>query len=303
MIKPPFSTSKTSGPINPPSLSHWNQSSNPCTSWPEITCTANTITGITIKQDIKGVVPPFVCDIKNLTHLDLSWNFFNENFPTGLYNCTSLEYLDLSQNYFVGRIPDDISQLSPELKYLSLLVGIGRLPKLNDIRIFRNNLSGQLPPDFGRYSELKIFEVSDNNFTGNLPKNLCYNGMLKRLIVYTNSLSGEIPNSIGNCSRLYTLWLDRNQFTGELPATIGNLTFLENLQLDDNMFYGNLPEIPINMIVYSIKNNTMSGAIPSSICGSSFLEAFYVSHNNISGTIPNCFQNGSRLTSLKSKPL
>ncbi|KAF7153904.1 hypothetical protein RHSIM_Rhsim01G0056700 [Rhododendron simsii] len=104
---------------NPSQLSSWNNSSRPC-SWPEITCTNGVVTGLNLTNyNIIEPIPPSICDLKNLTMLDLSFNDIPGNFPKILYNCSNLQYLDLSQNYFVGPIPSDINRLSSSLWYIA----------------------------------------------------------------------------------------------------------------------------------------------------------------------------------------
>ncbi|PWA46038.1 leucine-rich repeat protein [Artemisia annua] len=212
---------------NPPSLSHWNQSSNPCTSWPEITCTANTITGITIKQNITGVVPPFICDIKNLTHLDLSWNYFNEDFPTGLYNCTNLEFLDLSENYFVGRIPDDISRLSRELKYLSLL---------------NNNFSGDIPVNISRFSKLTYLDLRQNLFNGSFPEEISNLNDLEELFLGFNDFKpSRLPHSFTRLKKLQTFIITEANLIGEIPGNLSGMVAMELLDLSVNRLEGSIP--------------------------------------------------------------
>ncbi|XP_041009471.1 probable inactive receptor kinase At5g53320 [Juglans microcarpa x Juglans regia] len=63
--------------------------------------------------NINGTVPPFICNLKNLTTFDVYNNSFHSTeFPRALYNCSKLKILDLSQNYFYGAIPDDIHRMS-----------------------------------------------------------------------------------------------------------------------------------------------------------------------------------------------
>ncbi|KAM7515464.1 hypothetical protein LguiA_005047 [Lonicera macranthoides] len=120
---------------NPSLINHWTPSSNSTThcSWPEISCTGGSVTGIAlVNKGITGDIPPSICDLKNLTTIDLSYNEISGPFPTVLYNCSNLQYLDLSQNFFVGRIPLDNDQLSHRLQCLSLSAN-------------KNNPSGILP--------------------------------------------------------------------------------------------------------------------------------------------------------------
>ncbi|KAE9446167.1 hypothetical protein C3L33_21935, partial [Rhododendron williamsianum] len=110
---------------NLPQLSSWSTLSPPC-SWPEITSTGGAVTGLNLTNyDITEPIPPSICDLKNLTLLDLSFNYFRGNFPTVLYNCSNLQYLDLSQNIFVGPIPSDVDRLSSSLQNID--VGANKL--------------------------------------------------------------------------------------------------------------------------------------------------------------------------------
>ena len=117
---------------NPPSLQSWNSSSLPC-DWPEITCTDNTVTAISLhNKTIREKIPATICDLKNLIVLDLSNNYIVGEFPD-ILNCSKLEYLLLLQNSFVGPLPADIDRLS-HLRYLDLTA---------------NNFSGDIPAAIG----------------------------------------------------------------------------------------------------------------------------------------------------------
>ena len=60
---------------NPPSLQSWNSTSSPC-DWPEIVCTGNSVTEILLpNKTITQKIPATICELKNLTTLDLSDNF------------------------------------------------------------------------------------------------------------------------------------------------------------------------------------------------------------------------------------
>jgi hypothetical protein len=107
---------------NPQSLSHWTPSNTSHCSWPEIFCTNGFITELSLTdKNINGTVPPFICDLKTLTVLDLSYNYMTSSgFPRALYSCSNLQYLDLSQNYFSGTVPQDIPSASSH-PYIALL--------------------------------------------------------------------------------------------------------------------------------------------------------------------------------------
>ncbi|KAF5959216.1 hypothetical protein HYC85_000425 [Camellia sinensis] len=185
---------------NPPSINHWtssppNSNSSIHCNWPEITCSNGsvtrislinkTITGLSlIDKTITGPIPPFICDLKNLTAIDLQYNCIPGPFPTALYNCTKLEHLDLSKNLFVGCIPGDVDQLSIHLRTFNLshnnftcniLAAIGWFPELTTLRLYLNEFNASFPPEIGNLSRLEMLELWDNEFASMIdesPRNI-----------------------------------------------------------------------------------------------------------------------------------
>ncbi|XP_059665189.1 leucine-rich repeat receptor-like serine/threonine-protein kinase RGI4 [Cornus florida] len=79
------------------------------------------------------------------------------------------------------------------------------LPKLRELYLPLNQLSGNLPTSLPKCTELQHISLSINEFTG------------------------QIPHGIGNLSKLQILYLNDNSLTGELPDTIFNISSLVNL--------------------------------------------------------------------------
>ncbi|KAM0026227.1 putative protein kinase RLK-Pelle-LRR-XI-1 family [Helianthus debilis subsp. tardiflorus] len=307
---------------NPPSLSHWNQSSDPC-GWPEITCTATTITGIDITNtDINGTVPGIICDLKSLTRLNLNFNYFGGNFPTALYNCTNLQYLDLSQNFFVGRLPDDISRLSPELQFLNLFgnnftgdipVGISRLSKLLSLQLHMNHFNGsfpeeigylndleelnlayngfkpsRLPPAFTRLKKLRKFYMAEANLIGEIPANLSNMVALELLDLSMNRINGSIPSDLFMLKNLTEVYLYKTNLTGEIPDSIEALN-MTMIDLSQNKLTGKIPEgfgKLMSLTNMSLMMNQLSGEIPVGIGRLRSLRNIRIFTNNLSGPLP-----------------
>ncbi|KAK8706800.1 hypothetical protein V6N13_057876 [Hibiscus sabdariffa] len=260
---------------NPPSLAHWNSSSSPC-DWPEINCTANSITEVHLREkNIVVSIPPTICDLKNLTYLDLYNNFIPGGFPI-LYNCSKLQILDLSQNYFVGPIPNDIDRLST-LVYLD---------------ISGNNFSGDIPPSIGRLPLLNTLNIVQNQFNGTFPKEI---GNLSNLEVlnmaYNEFVPMRIPSEFSQMSKLLYLWMTQTNLIGEVPESFDNLSSLQHLDLAVNNLEGPIPSSLFslkNLTVVYLYYNKLSGEIAKTVDALSLIE-IDLSVNSLTGSIPEDF--------------
>ncbi|KAK1434731.1 hypothetical protein QVD17_00481 [Tagetes erecta] len=283
---------------NPPSLTHWNQSSDPCT-WPEITCTATAITGIDLaNKEITGIVPPFICDIENITRLDLNYNYITGEFPKALYNCTSLQYLDLSQNFFVGRLPDDISRLSPELWYLNLFnnnftgdipVNISRLSKLSTLLLQQNLFNGTFPEEIGYLTDLEELNLADNDFTpSRLPLSFTQMKRIRYFYMGETNLIGEIPGNLSGMGAIELLDLSVNQMNGSIPSDLFMLKNLTQVYLNENNLTGAIPDSieALNMKMIDLSANKLTGKIPDGFGKLMSLTNLTLMFNQLSGEIP-----------------
>nr|DAD44581.1 TPA_asm: hypothetical protein HUJ06_002810 [Nelumbo nucifera] len=282
---------------NQPPMDSW-KSSLPFCNWTGITCDNGSVTGISFGNwNINGPIPPIICNLSNLNHLDLTLNYITGEFPTFLYNCSKLVYLDLSQNYFVGRIPDDIHRLS-RLTYLNLEANnftgdipaaIGRLSELKTLSLVQNLFNGTFPPEIGDLSNLEFLQMAYNGF---LPSRLPVQfGRLKKLTLLwmaSTNLIGEIPESIGNITELQHLDLSVNNMNGSIPGSVFLLNKLKNLYLYNNKFSGEIPRriecLSLNNLDISI--NKLTGPIPEDFGKLNKLQYLFMYYNRLSGEIP-----------------
>ncbi|KAM1047001.1 hypothetical protein ACFX2C_026426 [Malus domestica] len=274
---------------SPPFLSHWipsNSNTSSHCSWPEISCTNNSVTGLSLVDlNITLPVPPFICDLTNLTLVDLNYNYLTGEFPKSLYKCSKLEYLDLSQNYFVGPIPDDIDSL-PRLKQLILggnnfsdiPPAIGRLQELENLQLWMNQFNGSVPPEIGNLSNLKDLNMSWNT----------------ELVPWT------LPSNFTKLKKLKNLWIRQSNVIGELPETLGEMEALEVIDLAINRLSGRIPNglfTPKNLSIVYLYMNILSGEVPQ-VIESWNLSIFDISENTLTGTIPEEYGNLTKLTEL-----
>ncbi|KAK4432963.1 Receptor-like protein kinase [Sesamum alatum] len=283
---------------NPSSLSHWTPSSDHCT-WPEIACTDGSVTSIAIiNGSITETIPPSICDLKNLSYIDLQWNFIPGFFPTVLYNCSKLEYLDLTQNYLVGTIPDDINRLSPRLQYLNLAANnftgdipasIGSLSSLVTLQLVANLFNGSFPPEIGNLSNLEMLDLSYNPFAPQaIPASFTKLKKLRNLWMTEASLIQEIPDDIGNMSALEFLDLSVNYLSGDIPDSLFLLKNLSILFLYKNRLSGPIPQRveALKLQVLDLSNNTLTGPIPDDFGNLTSMTGLALFFNQLSGEVP-----------------
>ncbi|PON71366.1 Serine/threonine protein kinase [Trema orientale] len=272
---------------NPPSIASWSSASSPC-NWPEINCAGDgSVTAILLRdKNITEKIPAAICDLKNLTWLDLSWNYIPGDFPKVLYNCSKLQFLDLSQNYFVGGLPGDIDRLSG-LQFLDLA---------------SNNFTGDVPAAIGRLSELKTLNLHENLLNGTVPGEIGNLSNLEalRLAYNVRLVRSPIPPELGKLKRLKILWMTVSNLIGEIPESFAGLSSLEYLDLSGNNLVGSIPSglfMLKNLSVLLLYHNGLSGEIPRTV-ESLKLTEIDISMNNFSGSIPEDFGKLSNLTTL-----
>ncbi|XP_015966098.2 LRR receptor-like serine/threonine-protein kinase HSL2 [Arachis duranensis] len=306
---------------NPPFLSHWTQQSstsnnNHC-SWPEINCTTNgnSVISLTLSNsNITQAIPTFICELKNLTFIDFSFNFIPVSkltklklfhvyatnlvgeIPENIGEMVDLENLDMSQNGLTGGIPSGLFLLKNlTILYLFQNSLSGEIPKvvealnLVDLDLAQNNLTGKIPEVLGKLKNITWLNLSLNKLSGEIPEAF---GSLPAMVdfrMFSNNLSGTLPSKFGRYSRLETFLVSSNILSGNLPENLCYNGRLLNLTVYDNNLSGELPKSLGNcnsLLDLKIYNNKFSGNIPSGLWTSLNLSNFMVSHNNFTGELP-----------------
>ncbi|MXX71652.1 MAG: hypothetical protein F4Y73_07300, partial [Gemmatimonadetes bacterium] len=118
---------------------------------------------------------------------------------------------------------DDTNWLSN--KDLSEWYGVGMSgDKVDDLRLYDNNLVGTIPPELGGLDELFILSLGDNKLSGPIPPELSKLRRLRDLLLYGNAeISGRLPPELGYTGGLEYLSTDGTNLSGPVPLTFANL--------------------------------------------------------------------------------
>ncbi|KAJ0038565.1 hypothetical protein Pint_23501 [Pistacia integerrima] len=138
---------------------------------------------------------------KSLRFLDVSQNQISGIVPQSLGNLRSLVLLDLSENKLQGQVPASLHRLK-YLKHLSLA---------------GNNLTGGIPSSIGRLRSLELLKLSSNSLSGEIPKGLVNLRSLTALLLNNNKLSGQIPSGLAHVTSLLTFNASFNNLSGSVP--------------------------------------------------------------------------------------
>ncbi|KAK9161988.1 hypothetical protein Syun_002890 [Stephania yunnanensis] len=209
-----------------------------------------------------------------LKRLDLSYNLFEGNIPKFISKFTSLEYLFLGSNNFHGAV---------DLRMFASIKNLSKIDLSDNIKLLINtsDLAITIP-------SLSFFGASSCNLSV-VPTFLRYQPHLQILDLSNNQIHGKMPDWLWN--NLEYVNLSNNSLVGfEDPFSNHSSSSLTYLYLSSNHFEGSLPNFPKGMDTISLSKNKFTGAIPLTICNSSW-SRIDLSHNQISGEIPSCLFN------------
>lgn len=178
-------------------------------------------------------------------------------------------------------------------------VRIGRLNDASEFRVtalmlWRDKLSGTIPPELGSLASLRRLELESTQLTGAIPPELGNLANLQELHLYDNQLTDAIPPELGNLANLKWLDLSHNQLTGAIPPELGNLATLRELSLIDNQLTGAIPpELGnlTNIRELYLYDNQLTGIIPPELGNLANLDVFDIGGNQFSGCIPDSLRH------------
>ncbi|CAN1276998.1 Receptor-like protein 50 [Linum perenne] len=246
-----------------------------------------------------GSIPSSLFAIPFLDTLDLSSNSMEGSIPRSIFELRSLKEILLSSNRFNGSVQlnwiRSLQNLTTlDLSYNNLTIDASgnsstssSFPQFGTLKLASSNL--RMFPKLGNQTWLANLDLSDNNIEGILPRWILESTTLSHLNLSHNHLTGlEVPISL---PRLIVLDMHDNQLQGDIPI-IPSSSFMAYVDYSRNFFNGSIPAEISNYLslanFFSLSNNSLTGAIPTSICTAAFLGVLDLSNNKLNDTIPNC---------------
>ncbi|XP_055820506.1 receptor-like protein kinase HSL1 [Solanum dulcamara] len=229
-------------------LQSWNMNSSAC-NWSGVSCIDDrVVTELHLGgKNITGTIPStIICELKNLTFIDLSNNNISGIISVTLKDCSMLQHLDLSNNSLSDRIPGELFRMKQLLNlYLNGNMLSGEMPKqiqvsqLKILNLSENFLNGSIPVDIGNLKNLVKLDLSHNSLSGSITNHLFQLHYLRHLSLSSNYLSSVIPDEMDLFS-LYDMDLSHNQLTGSIPKGFRYLPGLDALDLSYNQLAGDI---------------------------------------------------------------
>ncbi|XP_065857730.1 probably inactive leucine-rich repeat receptor-like protein kinase At5g06940 [Euphorbia lathyris] len=301
------------------SLSTWSSTSNlHFCNWTGINCSTPfslTVTSINLQSlNLSGEISSSICQLTNLSLLNLADNLFNQPIPLHLSQCTSLVTLNLSNNLIWGTIPEQISGFQ-SLRVLDFARNhiegkipdtIGSLVNLQVLNFGSNLLSGIVPSIFGNLTELRVLDLSQNSYlVSEIPSEIGKLKKLEQLFLQSSGFYGEIPHTFVGLQSLAILDMSQNNLSGVIPSTLGSsLKNLVSFDVSQNKLSGSYPNgicTSQGLKNIALHTNLFSGSIPSSVRECFNLERFQVQNNEFSGDFPDGLWSLSKIKLIRAE--
>ncbi|KAL1559271.1 putative LRR receptor-like serine/threonine-protein kinaseisoform X1 [Salvia divinorum] len=237
--------------------------------------------------NVAGPLPDELWNFTYLTNLNLAQNYLTGPIPASIGNLTRMQYMSLGTNALSGTIPREL----------------GLLIDLRSLSFGTNNFSGPLPSELGSLTRLSQIYMNSAGVSGPIPSSFANLRNMERVWASDNEITGPIPGFIGSWSSLVQLRFQGNSFVGPIPASFSNLSLLNDLRISDVSSANGSSSLNFlrNMTSLStlvLRNNNISGSIPSFLEGFGSLTLLDLSFNNLNGTVPEFLFNQTSLTNI-----
>ncbi|KAK7349818.1 hypothetical protein VNO77_07537 [Canavalia gladiata] len=244
--------------------------------------------------NFSGELTNSICNLKNLTYLNLrSNNFSGSILPLGM--CKKLQNIYLSRNSFTGAISSanyedlvNLDEIDLGNNYFSGMIpsSLFMLPSLRSVTLSNNKFYGQLNDFINASSTIELIDLSGNHLEGPIPISLLQLTNLTHLILSFNMFSGTIElNILSRLRNLVTLDISHNNLTIiDASTSLTPFPLFPHLSLVGfaSCKLKTFPQFLKNLsypVDIDLSNNHIAGTIPQWIWNSSSLQVINLSHN------------------------
>ncbi|KAL3744880.1 hypothetical protein ACJRO7_014053 [Eucalyptus globulus] len=262
------------------------------------------------QSEYNGTYPEEIFGLSDLEELRLEYNdkFVPLQLPQNFTALKKLRFFSMAQTNLFGGIPETVGDMEA-LEHLNLAMNLltGEIPgsifilrNLSELYVFTTNVSGSIPRAVSA-ANLRVIDLSYNNLTGNIPEDFGKLKNLSSLNLEFNQLSGRIPEGFGRLPALSKVWLSNNNLSGTIPQDFGKFSPLERFEVAFNNLTGTLPEQLCHggtLIGLAAMHNNLSGELPESLGNCSALSVVMLKNNGFTGNVPGGLWMSQNLTSL-----
>ncbi|VAH23914.1 unnamed protein product [Triticum turgidum subsp. durum] len=248
--------------------------------------------------NITGTTLQFVSNLTSLTMFDVSENQLSGPVPVEIGTLTNLTHLYLGSNNLIGVLSEDHFAGLMNLKYidlshnnLELVIDLHWVPPFSlDVASFPScHLGPQFPEWLQWQKSIRYLDISNNGLVGRIPDWFWTSfSEARHLDISMNQLSGDLPLNLEFMSMI-TLSMRSNLLTGLIPKLPTTVVVLDISMNSLNGFVSDFraPQLQVAVLF----SNSISGAIPTSICEMQQLRILDLSNNLLSKELPDCGRN------------
>ncbi|KAK1263558.1 Serine/threonine-protein kinase BRI1-like 2 [Acorus gramineus] len=196
-------------------------------------------------NSLSGPIPDELGNCSSLVWLDLNSNRLTGVIPPRLGRQLGSEAFSgiLSGNTlaFVRNVGNSCKGVGGLLEFAGIrperLLEVPTLKTCDFTRLY----SGAALSDWTHYQTLEYLDLSYNELSGEIPEDFGDMVVLQVLDLARNRITGEIPDSIGRLRNLGVFDASHNRLRGGIPESFANLSFLVQIDLSDNQLTGPIP--------------------------------------------------------------